>query len=408
MVPINFDFNLYELKEKIRKEIVNRIMSINTSNYPLDAAWLLYALSLPKKSNNPFFAQGMSELERWALSEESGKKNKDLAPLCLCAFLSTKLEIKNEIIKKAKRIIERSLPGHDMRFNILNDPEQVFCASLLLKNEQSLKKQIVTVIKKNINGRVSRKALFIASLIEFGEDVQGFHSVLKTTENPEDIISLLWLSERYKDIINGDMIDLWKSFDDIYSLVNILTTEDNSTLPSRNLALLYEAIINELNEPDPNMLFDLYPIHPEIKMIARDYFINEKYANAVFEAIKKLKEMIENKVGLKDEKEVELVRKTMNPRKVVNHKLDWKRPEEIIIRFNDYLDELTGKNEQEGLALIAEGIFKAFRHPKGHKPEDHPLLNITPYEALAQLIIIDYIWRRIEAAKINIKGDSDD
>jgi hypothetical protein len=57
------------------------------------------------------------------------------------------------------------------------------------------------------------------------------------------------------------------------------------------------------------------------------------------------------------------------------------------------------------LALIAEGIFCAFRNPKGHKPEDHPLVNIDPYEALSRLIIIDYIWKRIEKAKINKKGN---
>ena len=61
---------------------------------------------------------------------------------------------------------------------------------------------------------------------------------------------------------------------------------------------------------------------------------------------------------------------------------------------------MEGINEQEGLALITEGIFKAFRNPRGHKPEDHPLLEIGPYEALNQLIVIDYIWKRIESAKI--------
>lgn len=93
----------------------------------------------------------------------------------------------------------------------------------------------------------------------------------------------------------------------------------------------------------------------------------------------------------------------MNPRKFVKRKTEWKEPEEIAVRFNECLKELSGKDEQEGLALITEGIFKAFRHPKGHKPEDHPLLELNPHEALGQLIIIDYIWKRIEQCQAEKK-----
>jgi hypothetical protein len=50
--------------------------------------------------------------------------------------------------------------------------------------------------------------------------------------------------------------------------------------------------------------------------------------------------------------------------------------------------------------VIGEVIFKDSSNPKGHKPEDHPLLEMDPYEALDQLIVIDYLWRRIENAKI--------
>ena len=63
----------------------------------------------------------------------------------------------------------------------------------------------------------------------------------------------------------------------------------------RGLVLLYEAVIKELTEPDPDILFELYPIHPEIKRITRDYFKNKKYAEGVFQAIKKMNEMIEKK-----------------------------------------------------------------------------------------------------------------
>lgn len=115
----------------------------------------------------------------------------------------------------------------------------------------------------------------------------------------------------------------------------------------------------------------------------------------MFEATKKLNEFIQHKTGVRNKSEAELVQATM--KQIGN-------PKNLIIQFNEFLFEDSGKNEQKGLALITEGIFSAFRNPKGHKPEDHPLVEITPYEALAQLIIIDYIWKRIENAKINVKG----
>ena len=51
-----------------------------------------------------------------------------------------------------------------------------------------------------------------------------------------------------------------------------------------------------------------------------------------------------------------------------------------------------------GLACISEGIFKAFRNPKGHKPRDHPLIELDAYDALDQLITISFIMKQIDEA----------
>lgn len=395
MVPIDLSINLYELKEKIKKEIIDRLMNTEVYNYPLDSAWLLYALFLDKTDDNPYFRQGINKLRRWALSKESGKKEKDLAPLSFYGFLSMGQEIKEEVIKKVKDILEKALRKLNvMQFNVLNDPEQVFCASLLLKNDENVKKSIVDIAKRNINGRASRKVFFIASLIECGENVQSFLSLLNTPESPEGIIFLLWLAERYRKFIELDLVKLWKYFESIYPSLDLVAIEKSQTISNRNLVLLYEAVTIETNEPNPNMIFDLYPFNSEIRMIAKDHFKNKKYVNAVFEATKKLNELIQNKTGIKNKNEVELVQATM--KQIGN-------PKQLPIVFNDYISEDSGKNEQKGLALITEGIFTAFRNPKGHKPEDHPLVNMTAYEALSQLIIIDYIWKRIKNAKTNPK-----
>ena len=73
-------------------------------------------------------------------------------------------------------------------------------------------------------------------------------------------------------------------------------------------------------------------------------------------------------------------------------------PSKLRIRFNDGLSKDSGKSEQSGLALIFEGVFRAFRNPKGHELEDRPLVKITALEALEQLIVISYLMRRLETA----------
>jgi uncharacterized protein (TIGR02391 family) len=139
----------------------------------------------------------------------------------------------------------------------------------------------------------------------------------------------------------------------------------------------------------PVLLFEYFPLHPKVRAIVQDHFRNGKFVAAVFEACKNLNELIQEKSGVKDKDDVELVQATM---KQINE------PTKIKIKFNKFLHEESGKNEQAGLALICEGIFKAFRNPKGHKPEDHPIVQIQPYEALCQLIVVSYLMERVEKA----------
>lgn len=382
MVPLSIDF--YKLKEEIRKEIINRLERVEINNYSLNGAWLLYALSFEDRENSIFFDKGLNELEKWALSEVSGLKDKDLAPLSLCGYLSAQENIKTTIIKKVGIILTRALPKSETKFNVLNDPEQIFCVSLLKdKIDHKVKDQLVEVIKKNLSGRIARKVLFTAALFEFGKDVEGLG--FKSIEDAEDIITVLWLYERYRKKTKGELLPLWRAFEKIYP------STEKSYISNMALAFLYESVTFEIKEPDPNMLFDLFPLHSEIKKNAKYYFKNKKYVAAISESAKKLNDFIQSVSGITNKSEAELVQATM------------KQIKDPIIQFNEYLEEDSGKNEQSGLALIAEGIFKAFRNPKGHKPEDHPLLEMNPYEAIEQLIVIDYIWKRIDKARIKRK-----
>jgi len=230
-------------------------------------------------------------------------------------------------------------------------------------------------------------------LIELG-DKEIDLSVLKENNSPEDIIALIWFHERYRGFHKKEVISLWKSFENIKSTINFNTLDEAEGLiniSNRSVSMLYEAVSKEIRGYDPNMLYDIYPLHKRVREISEKHFKKGTYVAAVDQATKVFNEFIQEKTGIKNKNEAELVQSTMK-----NIQL----PERLKIKFNKFLDEDSGKNEQAGLALISEGVFKAFRNPKGHKPEDHPIVQLDAYEALDQLITISYLMKRIEKADI--------
>jgi len=389
MVYLNIDF--YRLREELLKEIFRRVESKKAG---IEYAWLLYALTFNGLESNPVLEEKIREIEEKILSEDMGKQDRDLAIICFGLYLSKEKDVIEKAKEKMSSIIERSMKKVDFKFNVLNDPEQVFFLSLSLKKAeiaQDVSSKLIELIKKNISGTILRKILFYASLKEIDSEFIINEIIteirkLNATEI-EDIILSLWFIERYKV---GDPINFWKLFENTYPILEIMKFDETGYISSRGLALLYEATFEEIKNPNPDMLFDLYPFSPEIREISKKHFKNKRYVSAVFEATKKLNEKIQYLTGITNKSEAELVQATMK-------QID--NPESLKIKFNNYLNEISGKNEQKGLALITEGIFSAFRNPKGHKPEDHPLVSIEAYEALAQLIIIDYIWKRLESAE---------
>jgi uncharacterized protein (TIGR02391 family) len=84
-------------------------------------------------------------------------------------------------------------------------------------------------------------------------------------------------------------------------------------------------------------------------------------------------------------------------RRLVRETMDRSSPR---IQFNP-LRTKSEQNEQEELQLLAEGVCAVFRNPKGHEPMNAPQVQIDAIEALDQLVIISYIFRRVEKAKVN-------
>jgi len=187
-----------------------------------------------------------------------------------------------------------------------------------------------------------------------------------------------------------------------------LEEDDRILLPTHYLALLYELINKEFTNPHPLTLFSLYPFDDELRKIIEGYFKSKKYSTAISEALKKIKELLKEKAresGMDiikienlETKERIFIRELLNPRIPQNYQE--KDPKKIPLRFSELKDK--GElNFQEGVALLLEGAWTAFRHPEAHYPEDHLSRNLNPYESIAILILIDYLWKQIKEINFN-------
>jgi len=389
MVPINF----HQYREELKKVLLARGDQLDTEWDVFTAAWIAYALSQEGIQGNAPLKEIAVTLQRWRDEEQGWEQHRNLGPLAFSCWLERQMgtscddTIVTRLSTKVKSLRD------DYRLSLLRDPEQVFLLALglsVVKEEipsvKEAKTRLIQVAKQQVSkGQLKRRMLYAAALREMGESISA------SEQNPQDardMIALDWWSERYGDGMKKN--EQWHRFASVKEMIFLdanKASEAQRVLSIPELAMLYEAVCREASQPDPMLLFEYFPLHWKVRAIAQDHFRNGKYVAAVFEACKKLNELIQEKSGVKDKNEVELVQATM---KQINE------PTKLKVKFNEFLHEEAGKNEQAGLALICEGIFKAFRNPKGHKPEDHQSVQIEADEALYQLVIISYMMMRIE------------
>jgi uncharacterized protein (TIGR02391 family) len=390
MVSINF----HRYRDELQRILLDQAESLETEWDPFVAAWICYALSAEEMENNQSLTKLINRMQRW-MKEDSDlwEIQRYLGPIAATIWLQRKMghqEEESKIVELSEKVKQLNA---DDKWSPLRDPEQVYLLSLGLKTgnkeaQEHLKSIAYQELKR---GSLRRKILFAAALRELGE------SITCPQGNPQDVgdvITLVWWAEKYE---GSKKYECWKLFGNIQN--RIALNPNNASIFQRNLtitekALLYEAIVNETKYPEPTLLFEYLPLHPRIKQLTRNHFFDGDYSEAIFEAVKALNELIQQRTGITDKSEVELVQATMK-----------KEPSKLIIIFNDFLNTKSGESEHYGLALICEGIFKAFRNPRGHVPKDHPLVKLDPYEALEQLATISYIMKRIESAKIE-RGDT--
>lgn len=389
MVPVNF----HQWREDTRRVLLRKAEATNDGWDPFIAAWLGYAFSIDGLENNQPLLDLLNRMERW-LEEDAWSYERNLGAVAWYLWL----------LKKTRRLLEKEFVAQfvnkvraldaNKKLSLLRDPEQVFLLALGANaiGNDSAKMRLIEVAREQIKlGPLRRQILYTAVLRELGEEVS-----LPNGEPADegDVIGLLWWVEKYQ----GDKKQAWERFSSIAERI-ALEPENASDvqriLREPEIVMLYEALVTETKHPEPVLLFDYFPFHLRIREVARDHYINQKYVAAVFEATKALNELIQKVSGVNDKNETELVQAVM---KAIAE------PTKLKIRFNDFLHDNSGKNEQAGLAAICEGIFKAFRNPKGHKPEDHLLIKLEPYEALQQLIIINYMMVRVEQATMPRKA----
>jgi uncharacterized protein (TIGR02391 family) len=391
VVPV-IDFHTY--RGFLKKSIIQRFDRIVVDEDPYDYAWLVYAFAIDGKIDNPLFTEAFDNLSRWTTTNTPNIPTKFLPSVGIYLHLQEK---KGEIDDLARYLVTKleEIMSHEIdRFSPLNDPS--FVLPIVLGIGGALSDQtrnlLLDVCEKNgKNGKAFRRALFLASAEELNNELKPVFGKPDNYSNPEDMIAVLWLGERYR-LSDIDTTGLWLSYGNVKELVS---TDELLELGARayylsniDLALLYEAIAQQTAKPDPRILFNIYPIHERIRQVSRSLFEKGEYSASVFEATKVLDTVIREGTGLES-----------TGRPLMQEAM---RPKEPYIKFNR-LETRSEKDEQDGLKSIAEGIMAAFRNPKGHEPKDTEWGDINPYDALDQIITISTLMKRIDLAIVHKK-----
>jgi uncharacterized protein (TIGR02391 family) len=130
------------------------------------------------------------------------------------------------------------------------------------------------------------------------------------------------------------------------------------------------------------MLLEERRAHPEVIRHCREELLRTDHYEAVFEAVKGLGARLREKSGLDED-----------GRPLVQAALGGKSPRVLLTACTT----VTERNEQQGVALLAEGIFAAFRNPAAHEPR--LVWEVSEQDALDVLGTLSVIHRRLDGAR---------
>lgn len=387
--------NLLQYREEVKRALLARKSELDQEWDPFVASWLAYAF-LCEKGTASLLAQELFEhLKAWSQEESSWQFRRNIAPLLFLIWLGKQFNhtIDDTFVQKTVKALLDLNP--DDKFSPLRYPEQVFLMTFGVStlDDQGVGEKFVPAIVSQIKGSLARQALFTAALIELGEKRT---LPLLEPKDVTDLLTMVWWAERYG--VDSKKSDSWSKFESVADTVLLNKVEEFDTrrvLSEWELALLYEALLQETNQPDPVMLFDYYPLHPRIRQIAEEDFKRGNYFGAVFEACKVFYDFL-RRYSDDTVSEVNAVKRVLGDPNAKDENL---KP---VIKLNpleitspDYRSQ---QNEQRGYGHLGIGIFMAFRHPKGHEPKDKEWVKIDPYEALDQLAAISLVMKRVQDA----------
>jgi len=389
--------NFYKYREEIKRNLLRRWERLDISEYPLDWAWIAYALSLDGTAQNPFLDQAVDQALRWISSEMAWEYERNLGALGVLCLVLRKANARewgnlgNRIVEQLRGLMDREVG----RFSRLNDPDIVFGVAIgvvtILPSESGEWLQ-QHCIRSAQMGNLRRRLLFLAAAAELGASLSPV-SLLSDLPRIDEIPSALWFAERYQSHLDKDehRRALWDGLAIAKEAIILDPLEQSNggfVASNVDLAMLYEALTIQTGTIDPLILFQNFPLHPEVRRLAEPLFAQGDYVNAVFEAAKGFVNTVKQKAGHpKDAKG------PLDGVPLMQRVFSLKQP---VLKFNALVSQ-SDKDEQRGLGLIAEGIVAAVRNPKAHMTKDE--IRLDPYEALEQLLAISYLFRRVDTAQ---------
>jgi uncharacterized protein (TIGR02391 family) len=122
----------------------------------------------------------------------------------------------------------------------------------------------------------------------------------------------------------------------------------------------------------PSTYFDRLNLHPRIRDVSRDLFLDGYHWEAVFAAAKALVNYVKERSGHHDLDGAPLVRAVFSRN-------------DPILAFNDLADQ-TDLDEQEGMMHFFEGAVLGIRNPGGHSFPEGPEQRAIEYISLLSLL----------------------
>jgi uncharacterized protein (TIGR02391 family) len=130
----------------------------------------------------------------------------------------------------------------------------------------------------------------------------------------------------------------------------------------------------------PSSFFGRFNLHPRIREVSRDLFVDGHPWDAVFAASKALVNYVKERSGRHDLDGAPLMRSVFSPK-------------DPTLAFNDLVDQ-TDRDEQEGMMHLFEGAVLAIRNPGGHSFPEGP-----DQRAMEYICFLSLLAYRVQEAK---------